>query len=242
MSRICRRAMLVLLPCTLVACDPTEPGISVEIVAPAPTGQFGTEPYVAMKAGESVQFAAEIRDSDGTLIEGDVEWDVRNEAFLSIDASGLARARSYVEACGTARPPHCGVTAAVARVGTAVDTMVVITLPPTLLLEVAPRDTTVLRVGESAEFTLVASMPPEPELWFHCRTPDLRPQMSGVVDWETVSSVTEYPDGVWVMRSVYRATATAPGVTGLDARVLSTYCSDQEHVGEGPPPAIRVVE
>ncbi|MBW3552302.1 MAG: hypothetical protein KY466_02260 [Gemmatimonadetes bacterium] len=194
-----------------------------------------------IKAGQSVQFSAEVRDSEGNVLDRPVEWDVRRDDVFSVDQTGVVRAGSYVDVFGTARPP-AGATVVIARSDGAMDSVWLIPLPAPLLLEVTPMDTTVLAVGESAEFTLAASMPPEPELWSTCRTPGLRPDVSGVVWWEALSTVTEYPDGVWVSRSVYRATGAAPGVTGLEWRVFSTYCFDQRLVGDGPRPAIRVIE
>lgn len=239
-----RPAALFPLVCLLPACDLTDPGpgVFVEIVAPAPTGDgYAGSPYVSINAGQSVQFSAEVRDSEGNVLDRPVEWDVRDDAFFTVDETGVVRAGSYVEVYGTRRPP-AGATYLIARSGGAVDSMVVIPLPAPLLVEVTPMDTTVLAVGESAEFTLVASMPPEPELWSRCSTPGLRPDVSGVVWWEELSTVTEYPDGVWVTRSVYRATGAAPGVTRLEWRVFSTYCAYQELVGDGPEPVIRVIE
>lgn len=204
-------------------------------------GQYGSQPFVSLHAGQSVQFSAEVKDSEGNVLDRPVEWDVRDHAFFTVDETGVVRGGSYVEVYGTRRPP-AGATLLTARSGGAMDSVVVIPLPAPLLAEVSPMDTTVLAVGESAEFTLVASMPPEPELWSHCRTPGLRPDVSGVVWWEALSTVTEYPDGVWVSRSVYRATGAAPGVTRLEWRVFSTYCHFQQLVGDAPPPAIRVIE
>lgn len=243
MRLINRPAALFPLACLLPACDVTDPApeVFVEIVAPLPSQPDGGSPYVPIKAGQSVQFFAEVKDAQGNVLDRPVEWDVGDDRFLSVDQTGIVRAGSYVEAFGTARPP-AGVTEVIAWLDGARDSVWVIPLPAPLLLEVTPMDTTVLAVGESAEFTFVASMPPEPELWSRCSGPGLRPDVSGVVWWEALSTVTEYPNGVWVSRSVYRATGAAPGVTGLEWRVFSTYCYDQQLVGDQPRPAIRVIE